>query len=217
MHFLTCPKGCIRHAVRYTNGFATFAVPGTYGPEHKTARQVAVPPAMHADYDKMVALTPLRDHPPALEFYDDLHGVGGMFIPQAWAIIVGVKDQAEIAARVRRIWPTEVAQLFRQVHGRLPAPGQLVPFVFDAAVRRCMAHELGHALIRNGSGNPYAPDEEAGADYYAGRFDAALGRMRNLGAMFFYSIGCVGPSCTHPEPDVRAEAHGAGFDHQRGA
>ncbi len=206
MSYLACPKGCVRHAVRHASGLA-FAVAG----QQKSARRVAIPPEARAEYDAMVARTPLHANPPLLEFYDDLHGVGGMFIPAAWAIIIGMKDQEDIAARVRQNWPNDLALVFREVNGRAPVGHELVSFTFQAAVGRCMAHELGHALIRSGSVNPYAPDEEAGADYYAGRFDAAFGRNRKVGAMFFYSIGCVGPSCTHPAPATRAGAHAAGF------
>jgi hypothetical protein len=75
-----------------------------------------------------------------------------------------------------------------------------------------MAHELGHALIFTGAANPCAPDGEAGADYYAGKFDAAGGRSPDLGALFFWSIGCAGDFCDHPSPDIRAAACRAGFD-----
>lgn len=74
-----------------------------------------------------------------------------------------------------------------------------------------MAHELGHAAIYRGAHNPYAPDGEAGADYYAGRLDAHRNMNTELGAMFFFSIGCIGDSCTHPEPNVRAAAYRRGY------
>jgi len=110
-----------------------------------------------------------------------------------------------------------VAHIWAAGHGGVrPDPGTLFAFAIDVATRRCIAHELGHAMISRGASNPYAPDDEAGADYYAGGFDAARNKNRDLGELFFHAIGCVGSSCTHPAPDVRAAAYRAGYVAQRG-
>lgn len=212
---LTCRKGCTRPVSRYTNGVIGFTGPSAYGaPERKHATAIVVPSTMRADFDDMVCRTSLCTRPPSLEFFDDLHGVGGMFVPGDWAILVGIKDQRAIAATVVSSWPQQVAAIYAQSAGRWPTPTELSRFALDAAIRRCMAHEIGHALIVSGYPNRYQPDEEAGADYYAGEFDAVRGKNRALGEMFFFSIGCTGPSCTHPAPTVRAAAYRAGYDVQ---
>jgi hypothetical protein len=165
----------------------------------------------------MAALTSLSQAPPVLEFYDDLHGAGGMFIPADWAILVGVADMRRIAADVVRVSGHRVAEIMAGSTGRRPTAQEVLGFTAEAATRRCMAHELGHALLSRGANNPYAPDDEAGADYYAGRLDAARDKNLEFGEMFFHAIGCVGPTCDHPPPDMRAAAYRAGYlDQKRG-
>ena len=172
---------------------------------------------MRTDFEDMLRRTSLCDNPPSLEFFDDLHGVGGMFVPAQSVILIGMKDQRDIAATVVSRWAQQVAAIYAHSNGgKRPTPAELSGFALDAAIRRCMAHEIGHALLAAGHANPYEPDEEAGADYYAGKFDAARGKSRELGEMFFFSIGCTGPSCTHPAPAARAAAYRAGYDEQAG-
>jgi hypothetical protein len=167
---------------------------------------------MADEYAAITQLTPLARTPPAVEFYSDLHDVGGMFSSNDWVILVGVGDMLRIASKVLASWYRAAEAVCMAVNrGQRPSRPTLLQFVMGAATVRCMAHELGHALIASGMVNPYAPDPEAGADYYAGRLDAARGRNRQLGEMFFWSIGCIGPSCTHPRPDVRAGAYAAGY------
>jgi hypothetical protein len=135
-----------------------------------------------------------------------------MFSGNDWVILVGVGDMLHAAGNVLAHWyPAAEAVCMAGSRGHRPSRPALLQFVMAAATVRCMAHEFGHALIASGMANPYEPDGEAGADYYAGRLDAARGRSRQLGEMFFWSIGCVGLSCTHPRPDVRAAAYGAGY------
>lgn len=141
-----------------------------------------------------------------------------MFVPGSDAILIGIQDQRDIAARVISQWPVELTEIYIQSnHGRRPSPQQLLDFALKAAIRRCMAHEIGHALLHAGYPNPFAPDEEAGADYYAGKFDAARNLRQDLGEMFFFSIGCVGPTCDHPAPHARAHAYRAGYEDQKRA
>jgi len=212
-----CQKGCLRRVTRRTRGAAhalALVAGGALGA--KIAVRAATPNSVENEYARMIASTSLLACPPALEFYDDLHGVGGLFSAPDWTIFVGIRDMQEIAAGVVSRWPKEIATLF--VSGRVgvwPTAAAVFTFAFDAAVRRCVAHELGHALTSRGSPNPYEPDDEAGADYYAGRLDAARGRSRDLGEMFFYTIGCVGSYCEHPSPLYRAAAYRAGFDAQQ--
>ena len=68
---------------------------------------------------------------------------------------------------------------------------------------------LDHRRTKDGA------DDEAGADFYAGKLDASMGRSRDLGAMFFFAIGCTGISCSHPAPELRASAYLAGHDAQQ--
>jgi hypothetical protein len=213
----TYQKGCLRRVTRCARRASLHALAFVAGGVGGTsvAVRAAPPNGIENEYAQMIASTPLRASPPALEFYEDLHGVGGLFDAQNWAILVGIRDMCEIAASVISRWPKEVATLYLSGRpGFWPTAIALSTFAFDAAVRRCVAHELGHALRSWGASNPYAPDDEAGADYYAGRLDAACGRSRDLGEMFFYAIGCVGESCDHPSPPNRAAAYGAGFDAQ---
>jgi hypothetical protein len=210
---LWCPKGCERDVTRFSNGAAAFEKCGCTGlAEARVSVRVQPPPGMAEEYAAMTQLTPLAQSPPAVEFYSDLHDVGGIFSVNDWGILVGVGDMLRVASRVLTSWQQAAEAVYLVNNGgHRPSRPTLFRFVVEAATVRCMAHELGHALIAGGMVNPYAPDGEAGADYYAGRLDAARGRNRQLGEMFFWSIGCVGPSCTHPRPDVRAGAYGAGY------
>jgi hypothetical protein len=218
MSYLTCPKGCLRPVSRFHNGALSFQGFGPSGVQLNESRRVSVPAAMRADYQRMIACTGFSSNPPVLEFHDDLHDVGGIFDAQHWAIFVGIKDMQRFAAEVLRRWSTRVAEIWAMGHAgaKLDSAGLFV-FATEVAMRRCIAHELGHAIIFRGARNPYAPDGEAGADYYAGRLDAARGYNAELGAMFFHVIGCVGPSCTHPDPDSRAAAYQAGYVRQQNA
>jgi hypothetical protein len=173
---------------------------------------------MLEEYRALVRATSMRDSPPALEFYDDLHGVGGMFVVDDWMIMIGVRDMQNVAADLLQRWRKQLTDLYMVGHGgQWPTPAELHAFAVEVATRRCMAHEIGHALISSGAPNPYKPDEEAGADYYAGRLDAIRGNDKSLGMMFFFSIGCVGVSCAHPTPNDRAAAYTAGYDEQKRA
>lgn len=216
---VSCPKGCLRHVSRPRTGTVAFYGLNAVGElDALAATRVSMRAAMAAEYEDMVSRTRLGRPPPTLEFYDDLHGVGGLFIGDQWAILIGERDMERIARNVIRQWPQHVARLYMNGNGgQRGTPQAVLAFAVTAATRRCIAHELGHALIYRGGANPYHPDAEAGADYYAGRLDAARGRHRLLGEMFFYSIGCIGDSCTHPSPPNRAAAYGAGYQQQLAA
>jgi hypothetical protein len=216
---LWCPKGCECDVTRFPSGAAALESCGCNGlVEARVSVRVQPPPGMAEEYAAMTQLTPLAQTPPGVDFYSDLHDVGGIFSGNDWVILVGVGDMLRIASTVLQSWQHAAeAVCMASNGGQRPSRPALFRFVVGAATVRCMAHELGHALIARGMANPYAPDGEAGADYYAGRLDAARGRNRQLGEMFFWSIGCVGPSCTHPRPDVRAGAYGAGYGLQLAA
>jgi hypothetical protein len=214
--FLYCPKGCCRQSRRHGADALAFETVGAWGESSAaTARRVATPPEMQKAYSAMASK--LRDfgRPPTLEFYDDLHGVGGLFIPGDWVIAIGRKDMADIVERVLSTRWAEVARVAQEVAA---AKGFAITDVrkvmLGAAMGRCIAHELGHAAIHRGWHNPFAPDGEAGADYYAGRLDAARGNDWRLGEMFFRAIGCVGPSCSHPSPQGRSNAYVTGYREQ---
>jgi hypothetical protein len=152
----------------------------------------------------------LAGSPPALEFCDDLHGVGGLFDSANWVIMIGVRDMQLVAAEVVRRRPKKLARLYK-VPVSTPA-AQLVSRTVRVATVRCMAHEIGHALIFRGAPNPHWPDDEAGADHYAGMLDAARGESREFGKAFFFSIGCTRVGCSHPPPTKREAAYDAGAD-----
>jgi hypothetical protein len=212
--FLNCAKGGHRHLTKFPDGVSFHGV-GTHGlAEQRSAFRVPAPPATADEYAAMIQRTPLRDHPPGLEFYDDLDNVGGMFVGPDWVIMLGLADMQRLTCKVLTQWSPQVAAIYRSRSGATPNAHALYAFAVHSATLRCLAHELGHALITAGSPNPFAPDGEAGADFYAGRFDAEMGRSPELGALFFLSIGCTGGSCHHPSPSIRATAHRAGFDAQ---
>lgn len=131
-------------------------------------------------------------------------GMGGFYLPGL--IVVGLREGTDLAQRLwdlrfsNRVHPAHVQRRF----------DELVRFV----MQRVLAHELGHALLDAGYETPYY-DDEAGADYLAGRLDAAGGRSCALGQLLFWSIGCVGPQCSHPAPGQRAEAYTHGYTSQR--
>jgi hypothetical protein len=212
--FLNCAKGRQRGITKLHNGIAFHRV-GAHGfAEQRSAIRVADPPGTADEYATMIQRTPLRDHPPGLEFYDDLEDVGGMFVGPDWVIMLGLGDMQRLTCKVLRQWSPQVAAIYRARSGAPPSAEALYAFAAHSVTLRCLAHELGHALIVAGAANPFAPDGEAGADYYAGRFDAEMGRSPELGALFFLSVGCTGHACNHPSPSIRATAHRAGFDAQ---
>ncbi len=214
--YLHCKKGCHRQGRRYPGGILAFESTFTKsGGATSTAHRVAAPPGMETAYHQMVALLPDFGRAPSLEFYDDLHGVGGLFMPADWAIAIGVKDIEGIADSVLN---TRRSELTRIVVELFPStwnlPRTVRNLTIAAGMGRCAAHELGHAVIYKGWNNPFAPDQEAGADYYAGRFDAARRADLRLGEMFFRAIGCTGPTCDHPTPDIRSRAYVMGYRDQ---
>lgn len=76
---------------------------------------------------------------------------------------------------------------------------------------------VAHYLERDDANDVGRDDGEAGTDYYVGKLDAVAKRNRQLGTMFFYSIGCEGPGNQHPTPDGRATAYTTGYDEQAAA
>lgn len=211
-----CVKGCKRGAIRSSAGTVLFLGPNHVGhDEQKTAVRVQISDALRKNFATMVQFTELK-HAPVLEFYNGLHGVGGMFLADQWAILIGVQDQQQIARQLVSRWPEELKRIYAGANGgQIPTIAGLLIWTTNAAIRRCMAHELGHALIAAGYQNPYPLDEEAAADHYAGKLDAVRGMNPDLGRMFFHTIGCIGPACGHPEPMERAEAYQRGYDEQR--
>jgi len=183
-------------------------------PAQKVANRVSTPFGMANAYTDMVSKIP-GFSPPTLEFYDDLHGVGGLFLADQWVIAIGVRDMEEIADHVFATRWAEVVQIVAQLARE---QGMVVRDVRQVMIgmgmERCISHELGHSLISCGWHNPFAPDQEAGADFYAGKLDAARGQSWRLGEMIFRAIGCTGPTCDHPTPDGRSQAYVAGYNEQ---
>src|SRR5260221_9607385 len=140
---LVCPKGCSRPVLRFAHG-GSIAFSGSNArgfAEQKRASRIPLPGGTREDFDAMVGLTQLRATPPALELFDDLHGVGGLFVADQWAILVGLQDQVSIAANVLQRWPHESRRIYAQANcGRQPTPKQLFDVTLEAAVHRCMAH-----------------------------------------------------------------------------
>jgi hypothetical protein len=213
--FLQCTTGCQQRVARFHDGRVAFHGVGVHGfADQKSAARVAAPQGLAEEYAAMIRRTALHANPPSLEFYDDLQDVGGMFVGIEWLILIGVRDMLRLAGKVLRQWSPQVAAIYGARTGIHPTAEGLHAIAVRTVAVRCMAHELGHALIFAGAANPCEPDGEAGADYYAGRFDAAGGRSPQLGALLFWSIGCAGDVCDHPSPNIRAAAYRAGFDAQ---
>ena len=215
---LPCQKGCQRRTGRYGKSLA-FELANAYGQNTTgTANRVAAPPAMADAYAAMIAKVPTLGVAPTIEFYDSLHGVGGLFIPGEWVIAIGVQDIEEIADRVLANQWSEVAEIATELaRSRGLSTADTRRVMIAAGLGRCIAHELGHALIQRGWYHPFGRDAEAGADYFAGKLDAARGNDARLGELFFREIGCTGASCDHPSPDGRATAYLTGYVEQQRA
>jgi hypothetical protein len=215
--YAPCARGCRRSTRRERGNALAFEMASASGQRTTgVARRIPVPKEIVQAYTDMVSRVPDLARPPELEFYDDLHGVGGLFIADHWVIAVGQADMERIVENLIATQPASVARVVQDTAAAQGAPINSVRKVLLGGVMgRCIAHELGHALIFRGYVNPYAPDEEAGADYYAGRLDAARGKGGRLGEMFFRAIGCVGPSCHHPSPQGRVVAYSSGYHAQR--
>lgn len=214
--FLHCPKGCHRRGQRLPGGVLAFQSGSAKGSGMSgTARLVAIPHGIETAYAEMVRLLENFGRAPSLEFYDYLHGVGGLFIPDDWVIAIGVKDIEDVADAVLSTRREEVSRIMNELSpGRGNAPNFVRKLLIASGMGRCVAHELGHAVIFRGWHHPFDPDGEAGADYYAGKFDAARGADWRLGEMFFRAIGCTGPTCDHPTPDGRSNAYLVGYREQ---
>jgi hypothetical protein len=216
---MTCVKGCCKRTTRAGHERLVVEVPAFLGmPHNAVAQKVAIPPRLLRAYADMTAKVRWPAGPPILEFYDDLHGVGGLFIPGDWVVAVGVRDTDEIADGLLREYGETLTALAREQGQRarvqVTKPRDVVR---GAVVGRVMAHELGHALLALGLNNPHAPDVEAGADYWAARLDAARQKDWRLGELIFRAIGCTGLMCTHPSPAVRANVYVEGYRDQMNA
>ena len=77
---------------------------------------------------------------------------------------------------------------------------ELVAYAVEAATRRYLAHEVGHALISMGNPNPYDPDEEAGADYSRGSSMQPAGAAARSGRYLLLDR-MYGPLVRPPESD----------------
>jgi hypothetical protein len=211
--YASCSHGCCRPARRERGDALSFDMSSASGQRTRgLARRIPVPKEMTQAYTDMVSRLPGLIKAPTLEFYDDLQGFGGLFISDSWVIAVGQSDMERIVETLIATRPADVDRVIRDIAAAQSAPINSVRKVLlGGAMGRCMAHELGHSLIFLGYMNPYAPDEEAGADYYAGRLDAARGRGGRLGEMFFRAIGCVGSMCHHPSPHGRVTAYSSGY------
>lgn len=178
----------------------------------KTIRleRTRVPAVIRKTFKEMVWLSGLACAP-RMEFVRSLGGFGGAYL--AGLILVGVEDARELA---QNIWAKHKDFLKRRMlalcgkkKSQRCQPGRL----FQAAVQgRMLAHELGHAM-RDFVETPTPFDnEEAAADYLAGKLDALRGEDWRRGRLIFYSIGCEGLFCTHPTPCGRAHAYVSGYE-----
>lgn len=204
-----CLKGCNSRRLHRLNEHR-LALLSDQASERTIANRVGMSLELSREYAAQVAHTSLKP-PPTFELYDNLRGVGGLFIGDQWAIVVGVDDMRQIAAAMLQNWGRRLHALCLAETGRWPQATDLNNWLVWEATKRCIAHELGHALIFSGANNPYYADHEAGADYYAGRLGAARGHSLEIGKMFFEAIGCVGDFCIHPDPASRAAAYERGY------
>jgi hypothetical protein len=215
-----CPRGCVRRIARHSDGAITFSLDYTAdgAAEQKLSRLIPAPARVRVEFDEAVGRAGLRNEVTDLEVYDDLHGARGMFDAGPWVVLLGSRDVYAVGRTVAERWAKELTTLYANGNGGARAsPEELLAYAVEAATRRYIAHEIGHALIAMGNPNPYQPDEEAGADYYAGKLDGGRGRSRALGEVIFHSIGCADPSCGHPSSSTRVRAYGAGYDAQKHA
>jgi hypothetical protein len=165
-------------------------------------------PQMFVDaYADMARVYKYAD-PPRLLFAKSAFDTGGFFTPGL--IVVGLKDSKAIAENLANVGgmalDNAIEAHLRRTRRRLTSREA---FILCAVRMRIIAHELGHALIHAGVSAQY-DDAEASADYIAGVLDGYRGEGIELGELLFWSIGCNGPSCTHPPPPARMGAYRAG-------
>lgn len=216
---MECRKGCCRSAWPHGPEHIALDAPPTLRGyrEPRISRRLPTPQAMADAYASMLhAVKGLP--PPRLEFFDTLHGSGGLFFFDSWVIGIGLTDAGVIADALLRDHPDEVRRIALELAaGRRLARVDLRKIILGGVMGRVIAHELGHALLARGYRNPYAPDAEAGADFYAAKFDAARGKNGRLGQLVFHTVGCTGRLCTHPSPDTRAAVYAHGYNEQLAA
>lgn len=159
---------------------------------------------MAAAYIEMITVVRGLPCAPALLAVEDAGGMGGFYFTGGGPIVVGHQDVLDLAVRYVQAF---VCSDLRFV------PKKAIEQAYALVYGRILAHELGHALDEAGFGTPFR-HQEARADYLAGKIDAARGKDSTLGARLFWSIGCEGPSCTHPSHDARAEAYLRGYGDQ---
>lgn len=149
--------------------------------------------------------------PPRLEFVRTLHGTGGLYVNGL--IVVGIADAEEIARSIWTEWGDRVKERARQIcQNPWLSSTEVYEFVRVAVQGRIVAHELGHAMRDDLAEPTPFDDEEAAADFLAGKLDALRGKDRELGSLIFYAIGCEGLLCTHATPCGRAHAYVTGYE-----
>lgn len=212
----SCPKGCRRRW--FEAGREGLVLRHPLAPARRVSQKLRTPQHLAADYQQMLTVVTGLPRRPALEVHDTLGGVGGMFVPSQNVILLDWQELDAIAARLRIDHAEEVRRFTRPAWPwTWVSQTAIESHVFTAVMRRVLAHELGHALIVAGYPHPFGGDEEAGADFYAGRIAAILGYDERFGALVFHELGCTGASCTHPRPGVRARAFVIGYREQRAA
>lgn len=156
---------------------------------------------MATAYYEMIAVVPGLPCAPPLMAVENAGGAGGLYFAGGGPIVVGHQDVRDLAVRYVQAF---VCSDLRFV------PRKAINQAYALVYGRILAHEFGHALDEAGFDAPFC-HQEARADYLAGKIDAARGKDPTLGARLFWSIGCEGPSCTHPSHDARAEAYLRGY------
>src|SRR5688572_15670846 len=111
---------------------------------HATAQRVTTPAALAAAYKEMVGHVHGLRRPPKLEFYNSLHGVGGLFIADQGVIAVGMEDGEAITDDLLSRYPEELAALARELAREKGIKNpDIRQVVLGGVLGRITAHELG--------------------------------------------------------------------------
>lgn len=197
------------HCSSCSEGFLELTHPGTTRLKNGQGQElssslVATPPELAREYAEMLnRAAPKRR--PKLMCRDHVAQVGRWFAQGVLVLgLVDIHERAALLGRELRVLVTE-GKWVRSI----PDDNALNEF----ARIQVLAHELGHELNRHDERpSPFDYHPEAAADFWAGWLESQrFGSDKELGTVFFATLGCNQAQCSHPRSSVRAEAYRAGF------